>query len=137
MKSNQHIIIYNDREIHYIEADLKQICVETNLETYVRRGGISSHIPLSTTYTLTTIDGFDNDKIQLDPTLMKRIAKYNKTRELQQIEKQIKEKQEQIKELDELLQDKQKRWKKVKDYIANIYELDLDEDNEDDYDYYI
>lgn len=135
MKLNQHIIIYDDKKIHYIEADLEQICVENNFETYVRPDGIGSHIPLSTTYTFTTIDGFDNDTIQLDPTLMKRIAKYNKTRELQQIEKQIKEKQEQIKELDELLQDKQKRWKKVKEYIANIYELDLEEENDDEYYY--
>lgn len=135
MKLNQHIIIYDDKEIHYIEADLEQICVETNCETYVEPDGTNSDIPFSTTYTFTTVNGFGNDTIQLDDTLMKRIAKYNKTRELQQIEKQIKEKQEQIKELDELLQDKQKRWKKVKDYITNIYELDLDEDNEDEYYY--
>ena len=33
-----------------------------------------------------------------------------------------------LKELDDKLKDKEKRWEKVKQYIANIYDLDLEED---------
>ena len=52
---------------------------------------------------------------------------------LEKLNKEIKNKKEQIKELDDKLTDKEKRWDKVKQYIANIYDLDLEED--DDYEW--
>ncbi len=89
--------------------------------------------PTNRTFTFTTANNFDEDTIKLDETMMKRIAKYNKEKELQKIEQQIKEKEKQIKELDDKLQDKEKRWQKVKEYIANIYDLNLEDDEDDDY----
>lgn len=132
----QHLIIYDEKEIHYITGDIYGMNVDTNCMEYEGPSRDEKQtVGVSRTFTFTTANNFDEDTIKLDDTLMKRIAKYNKVRELQQIERQIKEKEERIKELDNLLQDKQKRWKKVKDYITNIYELDLDEDNEDEYYY--
>jgi len=79
-------------------------------------------------------NGFEKlDNIMLDDTTMKRIAKFNKTQECKRLDKEIKEKEERIKELDDLLQDKEKRWNKVKEYIKNIYEINLDEEDSDDY----
>ncbi len=37
-----------------------------------------------------------------------------------------------IKELDDKLKDKEKRWEKVKQYIANIYDLDLEESDKNE-----
>ena len=68
---------------------------------------------------------------------MRRILKYNKEVEIEKLNKEIENKREQIKELDDKLKDKEKRWDKVKQYIANIYDLDLEEDyDEDEDDYY-
>ena len=66
---------------------------------------------------------------------MKRILKYNKEVEIDELNKEIENKKKQIKELDDKLKDKEKRWEKVKQYIANIYDLDLEEDYDEDYDW--
>ena len=73
----------------------------------------------------------EGENIVLDDTTMKRIAKYNKTADLKRLDKIIAEKEEKIRELDALLTDKEKRWKKIKDFVANIYDIDVNED--DDY----
>lgn len=137
-KIEKHLIIYDEQEIHYIETDLMEINIDNNFREYDGPNGFKKNFVTSRTFTFATANNFDEDTIKLDETMMKRIAKYNKEKELQKIQKEIKEKEKQIKELDDKLQDKEKRWKKVKDYIANIYELDLEEDDEDneyDYDY--
>lgn len=134
---DKHIIIYDEQEIHYITGDIIEFNIDNNFinyENYID-GRIESY-PTNRTFTFTTANNFDEDTIKLDETMMKRIAKYNKEKELQRIEEQIKEKEEQIKELDNKLQDKEKRWQKVKEYIANIYDLDLESDDEEDDDYY-
>lgn len=76
--------------------------------------------------------------IKLDKKMMEEIAKYNKNVEIQNLEEIIKEKQKEISKLDDILEDKSKRVEKIKKYIAEIYDLDLkeDEDDYDDYDYY-
>lgn len=56
---------------------------------------------------------------------------YNKEVEVKRLDNTIKEKQNKIKELDDILQDKEGRVKKLKEFVANIYNTDLDEDNED------
>ena len=131
---DKHIIIYDEQEIHYITGDIIEFNVDNNFINYENHidGRVESY-PTNRTFTFTTANNFDEDTIKLDETMMKRIAKYNKEKELQKIEEKIKEKKEKIKELDNKLLDKEKRWQKVKEFIANIYDLDL-EDDEDDYD---
>ena len=78
------------------------------------------------------------DTIELDPTTMKRIAKYNKEIECLKLDADINQKKEQIKELEDILNDRENRVKKLKDYINDIWNLDIqdDEDNDGDYDDY-
>ncbi len=59
-----------------------------------------------------------SDTIKLDDTLMKRIAKFNK--------------EEEIKKLENILEDREKIVEKIKEYIDNIYDIDI---NDDEYDY--
>lgn len=73
-----------------------------------------------------------HDTIQLGETLMKRIAKYNKEKECQQLDEKIKEKKAKIKELDDILTDRVGRVEKLKEFIAKIYDIDLYDDDEDD-----
>jgi len=132
----QHLIIYDEKEIHYITGDIYETDVDTNsIEYEDPLGGVKQIVEVSRTFTFTTGNSIDKDTIKLEETMMRRIAKYNKEKELQKIEEKIKEKEKQIKELDNKLQDKEKRWQRVKEYIANIYDLNLEEDNDDD-DYY-
>lgn len=74
----------------------------------------------------------EKNNVDLDPTLMKRIAKYNKEVEVTKLDEVIKEKEERIKELDNILNDRGKRVHKLKEYISKIWEIDVS--NEDDYD---
>ena len=53
------------------------------------------------------------------------------TFKIEELENKL-DKQEKIKELDDLLQDKEKRWDKVKKYIEDIYNIDLENDYDDE-----
>lgn len=56
-------------------------------------------------------------------------------KECKRLDKEIEEKENRIKELDDLLQDKEKRWNKVKQYIKQVYEIEnIDDLDDDDYD---
>ena len=67
---------------------------------------------------------------------MERIAKFNKEQEIRRLDEEIKEKKEKIKELDDILQDKDKRVEKLKEFVANIYNIDINDDEEDYDDFY-
>lgn len=74
----------------------------------------------------------EKKNVDLDPTLMKRIAKYDKELEVAELDEVIKEKEEYIKELNDILNDRTKRINKLKEYISKIWDIDVS--NEDDYD---
>ena len=78
----------------------------------------------------------EKKNIDLDPTLMKRIAKYNKELDVAKLDELIKEKEEYIKELNDVLNDRTKRVDKLRKYIAKIWNIDVsnEDDYEDDYD---
>ena len=127
-----NVIIYNDEFINYrhaipVSIDSTPRFIEYDSDAL---GGRQQYV-ISNTITMETGTYEELENIQLDPTLMKRIAVFNKEQECKRLDKEIEEKKEQIKELDNLLKDKEKRWQKVKEYIANIYELDIDNDYED------
>lgn len=74
--------------------------------------------------------------IELDPTTMKKIAKYNKEIEVENIQRRIKEKKEELKDLEDKIDDRVRRIKKLEELSDNVYSLDLDKDyceDEDDY----
>lgn len=127
-----NVIIYNDEFINYrhaipVSIDSVPRFIEYGSDTF----GSRQRDVVSNTITMETGVYEELENIQLDPTLMKRIAVFNKEQECKRLDKEIEEKKEQIKELDNLLKDKEKRWQKVKEYIANIYGLDIDNDYED------
>lgn len=125
--NNYHIIIYNKDEMYYTEGELTSMEVTPTIidNPY---GGVVSQRPYIKTYT--TCENEPTEYIKLDDTTMKRILKYNKETKIKKLNKEIEQKKAEIKELDNKLQDKEKRWEKVKKYIANIYDINIKEDED-------
>lgn len=125
VRKPMNVIIYDDENIMYYHSIVTSFSSEPNFmgDDYIVSYSVVLDVP--------NIERLDN--ISFDETTMKRIAKYNKQQECKRLDKEIEEKTQRIKDLDILLKDKEKRWNKVKEYIANIYDLDLDES--DDYDW--
>ena len=129
------IIIYNDEDIYYYQGSLISLEMDMNYLDYNSLDGDYRRIRDGIIMTA-KIDNYKEDEnIVLDDTTMKRIAKYNKTADLKRLDKIIAEKEEKIRELDALLTDKEKRWKKVKDFVANIYDININKDDDDYIDY--
>lgn len=124
------VLIYNDNNISYIEGFLLNLETNPNVETVRDIYGTDRTTISSINYNLLVSYPQQKDYIELDPTTMKRIAKYNKEVEIEKLNEEIKIKEKEIKELDNKLQDKEKRWEKVKKYIANIYDIDIKEDED-------
>lgn len=124
------VLIYNDNNISYIEGFLLNLEANSNVETVRDIDGTNRTTISSINYNLLVSYPEQKDYIELDPTTMKRIAKYNKEVEIEKLNEEIKIKEKEIKELDNKLQDKEKRWEKVKKYIANIYDIDIKEDED-------
>lgn len=131
-----HILIYDDENIIYREGYVGNLEMVT--PEYIAYGSLEdgkTHRILGRDYTFSCqISNYDeHDTIKLDPTTMKRIAKYNKEQECLQLDEKIKEKEEKIKELDDILNDRENRVKKLKDYIKDIWNIDVYDFDEDDY----
>lgn len=130
-----NILIYDEDNIMYWSGKpLQMYCSTEFAETNSLTDTCKTSIPLFDTITFQTSSFDKKENITLDPTTMERIAKYNKEVECERLDEKIKKKKEQIKELDDKLKDKEKRWEKVKNYITNIYEIDIDDYEEEDYD---
>lgn len=132
------IILYDDENLMYLTGNLYNAEVKQDFITYSCVDGIGKRTIPTLKVFKGTIEGDETETIKLDETLMKRIAKYNKEAEIKKYDKIIEEKKEKIQELDDILQDKDKRVEKIKQFIANIYDLDLADDEDyydDEYDY--
>lgn len=129
------VIIYNDEDMMYKEGFLDSIESDTNFGEYRLLDDSSSKFVIGYTDTIICNHNGEKQSIELDPTTMKRILKYNKEVEIEKLNKEIESKRKLIKQLDAKLQDKEGRWQMVKNFITNIYEMDLDEDDEDEDDW--
>ena len=125
------IILYDDKNLVYLTGEIYNeeiypqfIDVTSITDTERKRAYVNSKI-VGENKKLK--ERFDNK------TLMKRIAKYNKEAEIKGYDKIIEEKKKKIEELDNILQDKEKRVEKIKQFIANIYDIDIYNDDDDDY----
>lgn len=118
MNNQVKVIVYDDKNIKYLTGYMGDYRYEP---IYVN-GKI---IPIAVRQSFDITDINRTDTIQLDETLMKRIAKYNKEKECQQLDKKIEEKKAKIKELDDILTDRVGRVEKLKEFIAKIYDIDL------------
>lgn len=131
------ILIYDDKNINYREGymgNLEMVVPEYIEHTLIEDTETRRVLDRDYTFSCQINNYEEHDTIKLDPTTMKRIAKYNKEQECLQLDEKIKEKEEKIKELDDILNDRENRVKKLKDYIKNIWNIDLNEE-EDDYEW--
>lgn len=132
------IIIYNDEFMEYFIGDVCDIPLmkaPQEVEITSLLDNNRRFIPGPTkSIEIITVNSECMENIKLDETLMKRIARYNKEKEIERLDEEIKEKQEKIKELDDVLKDREKRVQKLKKFVAEIYDIDVN-DEDDDYDY--
>ncbi len=129
------VILYDAENMTYREGYLESC--ESNTISNRQELLNGTYINIVHGYTDTIICQHNGEKqsIELEPTTMKRILKYNKEVEIEKLNKEIENKKKEIKELDDKLKDKEKRWEKVKQYIANIYDLNLEENYDEDCDW--
>lgn len=131
---NLNILIYDDENFEYMTGELIGITKEpilmdcTSIRDFMQR-----YMPTGRANLWFEIQDCENkETIHFDDTLMKRIAKYNKEADIEKLDNDLKTKKKKIKELEEKIEDREQRWQKIQKFVANIYDLPL-EDNEDDY----
>lgn len=132
-----HILIYDDDKLEYFEGSYGYLNIENeSIEYYCLDSPCEKRLldGLHTTFQCDLKNIKQTETIKLDETLMKRIAKYNKDVEIQKLDKVIEEKQKKIEELDNILQDKDKRVDKIKEYIRQIYNIDVSDKYDEDWD---
>lgn len=125
------IILYNDKDLLYFTGRIDTYEVKRNYIDVTTIADIETKKMILNTEIYGQVHGYQSQTIELDETLMKRIAKYNKEAEIKKYDEIIEDKQKKIKELDNILQDKEKRVDKIKEFIADIYDISVEEDDED------
>ena len=129
------VLIYDNENMQYMVGYARSFTFDYDNLEIVDSDGMKRHCPISTRLDLIINESKRLNNIDLDPTTMKRIAKFNKEQEIRRLDEVIKEKKEKIKELDDILQDKDQRLDRLKEFVANIYDLSINnEDDEYDYD---
>lgn len=126
------IIIYDDDNLLYYEGWSGSFEItNTPIEFYTCDSPYLRTIDSLDSCFQCSISNYEKrNSIELDPTTMKRIAKYNKEVEIEKLDEIIKRKKDCIQELDDVLQDKSKRVQKIQEYVNNIYNITLDDDGD-------
>lgn len=135
--NNPKILIYDDENIEYVSGTFGWFSSEgvEQIECSSMNDFNKQYLPPMHNIFKCEISNFEQlDNIKLDDTTMKRIAKFNKEVDIKKLDKTIKQKEDKIKELDDILLDKEGRVKKIKEFVAKIYDIDIEYDEE--YDYY-
>lgn len=130
MIKKPRVIIYDDKDMQYIVGDYGSLDYEPQFMTVENMDGTRQSFPLNSILTMGVNDIECLDNIKLDPTLMKRIAVFNKEQECKRLDKEIHEKRERIKEIEAVLEDREGRLAKLKEFIRHIYEIELDDDDD-------
>ena len=131
------ILIYDNENMIYLTGFYGSLDISYETDDYTTLYDESSiRVIDKTIFTCEIDDTKQLDNVKLDPTTMKRIAKFNKEQEIKRLDEEINKKKEKIKELDDILQDKDKRVQKLKEFVANIYNIDINDDEEDYDDFY-
>ena len=124
------IIIYDEKNMIYKTGVLVG---EQFTPSYITIDGINGEKRYPSRYSelKLQVDNYaESETIILDETMMKRIAMHNKEKEINELDNIIKKKTEQINSLEDILEDKTKRVDKIKEYIANIYDIDVENDED-------
>lgn len=133
------ILIYDDENMQYRVGYMGdfEILTDSPIEITSYRDRERKFMqPLKQLFRCTFSNYEELENIKLDDTTMKRIAKFNKEIDIQKLDKKIKEKEEKIKELDDILHDREGRIAKLKKFVAELYDIDLSDEDDEDYDYY-
>ena len=124
------IIIYDEKNMIYKTGVLVS---EQHEPSYITIDGINGkkRYPARCSELTFQVDNYvESETIQIDETTMKRIAMYNKEKKIKELDNIIKKKTAQINALEDILEDKTKRVDKIKEYIANIYDIDVENDED-------
>lgn len=131
-----HILIYDENNLVYYEGYAGYLEVNGDPIEYrsIEDGSIQYLPPRNYEFACSVDDTKRKNYVDLDDTLMKRIAKYNKEIEIQKLDEEIEAKKKHIEELDSILNDREKRVNMLRKYIANIWNIDVSEEDEEDWD---
>lgn len=134
MMKQSRILIYDNEDMSYMTGYCTSMDMSRNVETADHSlDGATLKILDRTTFTCEVDDAKRMDNIKLDPTTMRRIAKFNKEQEIRRLDAEIKNKEAKIKELDDILEDKQCRVDKIKEFVAHLYDIPLDDYHDEDW----
>ena len=134
--NNPHILIYDKDNLIYYEGYCGYLGVAADTIMYhsIEDGSIQYLPPRDYDFSCCVMDAKRKNYVDLDDTLMKRIAKYNKEVEIQKLDKEIETKKKHIEELDNILNDRNKRVNMLRKYVANIWNINVNEEDEEDWD---
>lgn len=134
------VILYDDREMHVFEVvgyypqpvEATEFDVTMLEDMYEKKMIIPNH-----TYQAEITTG--EIKAELDPTTMKRIAKYNLDKDFEGLNRQIKSAENRLKNLNEQAEEKERKLELMRELFHKIWhDADFDQDNylpdeDDDY----
>lgn len=134
MIKRPRILIYDDEDMTYMTGYCTSIDMSRDIEKADHSfDGITLDILDRTIFTCEVDNAKQMDNIKLDATTMRRIAKFNKEQEIRRLDAKIKSKKAKIEELDDILEDKQCRVDKIKEFVAHIYDIPLDDYHDEDW----
>lgn len=137
--NNPHVIIYDKDNLIYYEGYCGYLGAAPDFINSVQYlspedDRIQYLPPRDYEFSCCVMDAKRKNYVDLDDTLMKRIAKYNKEVEIQKLDEDIETKKKHIEELDNILNDRNKRVNMLRKYIANIWNINVNEEDEEDWD---
>lgn len=134
--NNPHIIIYDKDNLIYYEGYGGYLGAAYDSIVYhsIEDGSIQYLPPRDYEFSCCVMNAKRKNYVDLDDTLMKRIAKYNKEVEIQKLDEDIETKKKHIEELDNILNDRNKRVNMLRKYIANIWNISINEEDKEDWD---
>lgn len=134
MIKRPRILIYDDEDMTYMTGYCTSIDMSRDIEKADHSfDGITLDILDRTIFTCEVDNAKQMDNIKLDATTMRRIAKFNKEQEIRRLDAEIKSRKAKIEELDDILEDKQGRVDKIKEFVAHIYDISLNDYDEGDW----
>lgn len=123
-EKNLKVILYDEDQMQCFGGYLSGVTMQDPERTDISTLEDYSHRVIrgmSNTSTNITLE-LQHEIIQLDPTTMKRIAKYNLEKENEGLLKEIKKNKKQIEDLKEMYKSFQERLQAISDIGSNIWE---------------
>lgn len=134
------ILLYDENEMHVLEVigyHPEEPLVEPVDITTIEQVQVKRDIFQDWKYKAEIAVG--KVKAELDPTTMKRIAKYNLDKDFEELNRQIKSAEERLKNLNEQAEENERKLELMRELFPKIWhDANFDQDNylpDEDYDY--